>query len=49
MASHFISRRWLWLLKTDYKYEKKQIIAKDMVGLLVGDSKNDSLTKIKTY
>jgi hypothetical protein len=31
------------------KYNKKHIIAKDMVGLQVGDSKNDSLTKMKTY
>ncbi len=28
--------------------EKKHIVAKDVVGLLVGDSKNDSLTKMKT-
>ncbi len=25
------------------------IVAKDVVGLIVGDSKNDSLTKIKTF
>jgi hypothetical protein len=25
------------------------IVAKDVVGLLIGDSKNDSLTKMKTY
>jgi hypothetical protein len=31
------------------KYKKKHIIAKDVVGLQVGDSKNDSLTKMKTY
>jgi hypothetical protein len=29
--------------------KKKHIIAKDVVGLQVGDSKNDSLTKMKTY
>ncbi len=29
--------------------KKKNIVAKDMVGLIVGDGKNDSLTKIKTY
>jgi hypothetical protein len=28
------------------KYKKKHIVAKDVVGLLGGDSKNDSLTKI---
>jgi hypothetical protein len=28
---------------------KKNIVAKDVVGLQVGDSKNDSLTKMKTY
>ncbi len=31
------------------KYKKKHIFAKDVVGLKVGDSKNDSLTKMKTY
>jgi hypothetical protein len=31
------------------KYGKKHIVAKDVVGLQVGDSKNDSLTKMKTY
>jgi hypothetical protein len=31
------------------KYNKKHIVAKDVVGLQVGDSKNDSLTKMKTY
>ncbi len=29
--------------------KKKHIVAKDEVGLPVGDSKNDSLTKMKTY
>ncbi len=28
---------------------KKHIVAKDVVGLQVGDGKNDSLTKMKTY
>ncbi len=28
---------------------KKNIIAKDVVGLQVGDGKNDSLTKMKTH
>jgi hypothetical protein len=28
---------------------KTHIITKDVVGLLVGDSKNDILTKMKTY
>ncbi len=31
------------------KYKKKHIVAKDVVGLQVGDNKNDSLTKMKTY
>jgi hypothetical protein len=29
--------------------QKKHIITKDVVGLVVGDSKNDNLTKMKTY
>ncbi len=36
-----------WLAsRRDSKY-KKHIVAKDVVGLLIGDSKNDSLTKMK--
>jgi hypothetical protein len=31
------------------KNKKTHISAKDVVGLQVGDSKNDSLTKMKTY
>jgi hypothetical protein len=31
------------------KYEKKHIITKEVVGSQVGDRKNDSLTKMKTY
>ncbi len=31
------------------KYKKTHIVTKDVVGLQVGDGKNDSLTKIKTY
>jgi hypothetical protein len=39
-----------WLAsRSGSKYEKKHIIAEDVVGLQVGDSKNDSLTKMKTY
>jgi hypothetical protein len=39
-----------WLAsRRDSKYKKTHIIAKDVVGLLVGDSKNNSLTKMKTY
>ncbi len=39
-----------WLAsRRDSKYKKKHIVAKDVVGLLLGDSKNDSLTKMKTY
>jgi hypothetical protein len=29
--------------------KKTHIVAKDVVGLKVGDGKNDSLTKMKTY
>ncbi len=29
--------------------EKNHIVAKDVIGLQVGDGKNDSLTKMKTY
>jgi hypothetical protein len=29
--------------------KKTHIAAKDVVGLLAGDSKNDSLTKMKTF
>jgi general stress protein CsbA len=29
--------------------KKTHIVAEDVVGLQVGDSKNDSLTKMKTY
>jgi hypothetical protein len=29
--------------------KKKHIFAKDVVGLQVGDGKDDSLTKMKTY
>jgi hypothetical protein len=29
--------------------EKEHIVAEDVVGLQVGDSKNESLTKMKTY
>jgi hypothetical protein len=39
-----------WLAsRRDSKYKKTHIIANDVVGLPVGDSKNDSLTKMKTY
>jgi hypothetical protein len=31
------------------EYKKTHIVAKDVVGLQVGDGKNDSLTKMKTY
>jgi hypothetical protein len=39
-----------WLAsRSGSKYGKKHIDAEDVVGLQEGDSKNDSLTKIKTY
>ncbi len=39
-----------WLAsRRDSKYKKTHIVANDVVGLPVGDSKNDSLTKMKTY
>ncbi len=31
------------------KQKKKLIVAKDVVGLQIGDSRNDSLTEMKTY
>jgi hypothetical protein len=31
------------------KHKKTHIVAKDVVGLQVGDGKNDNLTKMKTY
>jgi hypothetical protein len=31
------------------KYKKKHIVQKDVVSLQVGDSKNNSLTGMKTY
>jgi hypothetical protein len=36
------------LLGEGVSMKKKHIIAKDVVGLQVGDGKNDSLTKMKT-
>ncbi len=39
-----------WLaFRRGSKYKKTHIVAKDVVGLQVGDNKSDSLTKIKTY
>ncbi len=39
-----------WLAdRSGSKYKKKHIVAENVVGLQVGDSKNDSLTKMKTY
>ncbi len=37
------------LLLGEIESTKNYIVAKDVVGLLVGDSKNDSLIKMKTY
>jgi hypothetical protein len=37
------------LLLGEMVSKKKNIVAKDVVGLLLGDSKNDSLTKMKIY
>ncbi len=37
------------LLVREVVSTEKNIVTKDVVGLLVGDSKNDSLTKMKTY
>ncbi len=37
------------LLLGEVVRKKKHIIAKDTVDLQVGDSKNDSLTKMKNY
>ncbi len=39
-----------WLAsRSGSKHEKKHIVAENVVGLQVGDRKNDSLTKMKTY
>ncbi len=38
-----------WLASRRGSKYKTNIVPKDVVGLLVGDSKNDSLTKMKTY
>ncbi len=40
---------WLAFRRGSQYKNKKNIVAKDVVGLQVGDSKNDSLTKMKTY
>ncbi len=42
-----LQRMWLASSRRGSKYGKKHIVAKDVVGLQVGD--DDSLTKIKTY
>ena len=48
---HIITKDVVGLLLGEVVSTKKHthIIAKDVVGLQVGDSKNDSLTKMKTY
>ncbi len=38
-----------WLAYRSGSKYKKTIITEDVVGLHVGDSKNDSLTKMKTF
>ncbi len=44
-----IVRMWLACIGEVISTKKTHIVAKDVVVLLVGDSKNDSLTKMKTY
>ncbi len=47
---HIIAKDVVGLLLGEVVSTKKiHIVAKDVVGLLVEDSKNDSLTKMKTY
>ncbi len=40
---------WLASRRGVVSTKKTHIVAKDVVGLLAGDNKNDSLTKMKTY
>jgi hypothetical protein len=48
--THIIAKYVVGLLLGEVvSTKKKNIVAKDVVGLQVGDSKNDSLTKMKTY
>jgi hypothetical protein len=47
---HIVAKDVVGLLLGEVVSTKKtHIVAKDVVGLQVGDSKNDSLTKMKTY
>ncbi len=47
---HIVTKDVVGLLLGEIVSTKKtHIVAKDVVGLLAGDSKNDSLTKMKTY
>jgi hypothetical protein len=46
---HIVAKDVIGLLLGEIVSTKKNIVAKDVVGLLVEDSKNDSLTKMKTY
>ena len=48
MAHHCRGCAWL-ASRRGSKYKKKYRVAKDVVGLPEGDSKNASLTKIETY
>ncbi len=47
---HIVPKDVVGLLLEEIVSKKKtHIVAKDVVGLQVGDSKNDSSTKMKTY
>jgi hypothetical protein len=47
--THIVAKDVVGFLLGEIVITKKHIIAKNVVGLLVGDSKNDNLTKMKTY
>jgi hypothetical protein len=46
---HIVTKDVVGLLIGEIVSTKKHIFTKEVVGLLVGDSKNDGLTKMKTY
>jgi hypothetical protein len=48
-SKHIVAKDVVGLVLGEVVSTKKKNVAKDVVGLQVGDSKNDSLTKMKTY
>ncbi len=50
LKKHIVAKDVVGLLLEEVVSAKKiHILARDVVGLQVGDGKNDSLTKLKTY